>query len=204
MQPLISEFTLIGKLEKVVIKSEKCIKSFKLATSQGEYEVKVSKELRNRLSEIRKQLKLGCSLKVVGKKEYKVNKGKVKYEADLVEFLEKPQSKFVEDSDSPLDRQSSTIEAQAQVKPKAKVLFCQKSTCWKKGGKAAYEALQEELENRGLADRVTIQKTGCLKQCKKAPNMVMMPDKARYSKVKEKQVVGLIDKHLLTCNSHCK
>ena len=89
--------------------------------------------------------------------------------------------------------QATTLEA----KSKAKVLFCQKSTCWKKGGKAACKALKAELKNRGLAERVEIKTTGCLKKCGKAPNVVMMPDKARYSKVKPKQVTKLIDKHLV-------
>ena len=73
------------------------------------------------------------------------------------------------------------------VKPKAKVLFCKKSTCWKKGGKAACKALKAELKEQGLDEVVEIKTTGCLKRCGKAPNIIVMPDKAAYHKIKQKQ-----------------
>ena len=83
------------------------------------------------------------------------------------------------------------------VKPKAKVLFCKKSTCWKKGGKAACKALKAELKERGIQNEVEIKTTGCLKRCGKAPNMLMLPDKASYSNIKPKKMKKLIDKHLV-------
>jgi (2Fe-2S) ferredoxin len=179
VQPLVSEFTFIGQLEEIIIKSENCIKQLYLATEQGKYWIKVTKELRNRLNDFHTQLQPGCSLKITGKREYQICKGKVKYKAYQIELV----------------RNQVSYD---EVKPKAKVLFCQKSTCWKKGGKAACEAMMAELSNRGMASQVKIQKTGCLKQCKKAPNMVVMPDKACYGKVEYKQVAQIIDKHLLS------
>ncbi|OBQ32475.1 MAG: (Fe-S)-binding protein, partial [Anabaena sp. CRKS33] len=41
---------------------------------------------------------------------------------------------------------------------------------------------------------VAIKGTGCMKNCKAGPNLVM-PDKTRYSKVKAEQVPALINKH---------
>ena len=186
-QPLITEFELVGKLEDIITNSKDCLKCLQVSTEKGKYLIEVTKDLRNRLSEFREQLKPGCSLKVKGERKYQLKKGRVKYKGYRIKLLERANS-----NDFALDKENSQ-----EVKPKAKVLFCKKSTCWKKGGKAACEKLKAELKSRGLANEVEIKTTGCLKQCGKAPNMVMMPDKARYSKVKSKQVVKLIDKHLL-------
>jgi (2Fe-2S) ferredoxin len=56
------------------------------------------------------------------------------------------------------------------------------------------QALQTELDDRGLTDHVTIRGTGCMKQCKAGPNLVM-PDKSRYTRIRPDQVAGLIDQH---------
>jgi (2Fe-2S) ferredoxin len=85
----------------------------------------------------------------------------------------------------------------SKIKSKAKVLICQKSNCWKKGGQKVCTEIESILSDRGLAEEIPIQKTGCLKQCKKAPALVMMPDKACYNKVKPKQVAKIIEKHLI-------
>ncbi|MBD2483743.1 (2Fe-2S) ferredoxin domain-containing protein [Planktothrix sp. FACHB-1365] len=83
---------------------------------------------------------------------------------------------------------------QPAVKP-AKILICQKSDCRKRGGDAICTLLQQELAQRGLEDQVTIQKTGCLKKCKAGPNLVMLPDKTRYSKVEPEKIPALIEQH---------
>ena len=185
MQPLVSEFTIVGKLEDFISKSDNCIKYLQLTTEQEEYSIKVAKEIRRSLA---KHLEPGCWLKVTGMRKYELHKGQVKYRAYRVELLaEKLSPNFASDTAAP---------SQA-AKPKAKVLFCHKSTCWNKGGKAACQLLKNELENRGIADQVEIKTVGCLKQCKKAPNMVIMPDKVRYHNVKPKQIPSFIEKHLL-------
>ncbi|MDJ0649061.1 MAG: (2Fe-2S) ferredoxin domain-containing protein [Xenococcaceae cyanobacterium MO_188.B19] len=186
IQPLVSEFTITGKLEDYISKSNNCIKSLQLVTEKGDYWIKLAKELR---SSLKQKLQPGCLLKVTGMRKYEIHKGKVKYKAYGIEVLKKPFSEQVI---------SDTQDVRIGAKPKAKVLFCQKSTCWKKGGKAACTLLKAELESRGIANQVEIKTVGCLNQCKKAPNIVMMPDKARYSRVNPKQITQLIDKHLLS------
>ena len=61
-------------------------------------------------------------------------------------------------------------------------MVCQKSDCMKRGGKAVCQALEAALSDRGLEDQVTIKGTGCMKNCKAGPNLVM-PDKTRYSRI---------------------
>ena len=186
MQPLVSSFTVTGKLADLTTKSNDSIKTLKLVTEHGEYQIKVAKEIRTKLS---KKLQTGCLVKVTGMRKYKMKQGEINYKAYEIELLSKP---VIEKA---VTQSSNSAVA---TKPKAKVLFCQKSTCWNKGGgQLACETLKAQLQSRGIADRVEVKTVGCLKQCKKAPNLVVMPDKARYSKVKPKQISSLIEEHLI-------
>jgi len=45
---------------------------------------------------------------------------------------------------------------------------------------------------------VNIKLTGCLKQCKKGPNLVVMPDKKHYNQVAPQDVPSLIERHFAT------
>ncbi|MDZ4871365.1 MAG: hypothetical protein CLLPBCKN_000753 [Chroococcidiopsis cubana SAG 39.79] len=85
-----------------------------------------------------------------------------------------------------------------QTKAKASILVCQKSDCVKRGANGVCKALQASLNERGLENEVEIKPTGCLKQCKAGPNVVVMPDKTRYTRVQTEQVAELIDKHFTT------
>ncbi|NWF58761.1 MAG: (2Fe-2S) ferredoxin domain-containing protein [Fischerella sp.] len=92
---------------------------------------------------------------------------------------------------------TSITDAKPQPTKVATILVCQKSDCMKRGGKAMCQALQSALSDRGLEDQVTIKATGCMKNCKAGPNLVM-PDKTRYSHIQATQVPALIDKHFAT------
>lgn len=71
---------------------------------------------------------------------------------------------------------ASAIEKAApENKPKVKILICQKSHCHNNGGKEIYSALAEQLNSHDLNDSVTLKSTGCLKCCKQAPNLVVLP-----------------------------
>ncbi len=201
IQPLVSEFTIIGQLEDFVSKSDNCVKYLQLTTSEEDYSIKVAKELRSKLA---KHLKPGCWLKVTGMRKYELHKGIVNYKAYRVELLAdqlSPQLASNIPTTANTAKPNTSIryaeETSAPLSVKAKVLFCHKSTCWKKGGKATCQLLKSELEKQGIADQVEIKTVGCLKQCKKAPNMVIMPDKARYHNVKPQQVPLFIEKYLL-------
>ncbi len=178
VQPLVSEFTIVGRLEDVVVNSKGCVKYLYLSTPEEDYSMVVAKEQKNVLN---KYLKPGCHLKVTGMRKYKLHQEKIEYKAYRIELL--PQ-------------QAITNTITITNKPKAKVLICQSSTCWQKGGKAAYEMLQAS-QAKSMTKEIEIITTGCLKQCKQAPNLVIMPGRNRYSRVQPKQVSQLIAKHLL-------
>ncbi|MGF1541972.1 MAG: ferredoxin [Pleurocapsa sp.] len=159
-----------------------------LSTEGGEYWLKVAKESKYLLSQ---KLHLGCKLKITGMQKNKLHQGEIEYTAYRIELIVDTTSITTDKITAPPD-----LEANFQSRrTKVKILFCQKSTCWQQGGKAACELLKAELENRGIREQVEIKTTGCLKQCKQAPNMVVLPDNVRYSRVQAKQISALIARH---------
>jgi (2Fe-2S) ferredoxin len=78
----------------------------------------------------------------------------------------------------------------------AKILICQKSSCRKRGAGKVCSQLAAELSDRNLSDAVTIKSTGCLNQCKQGPHVILLPDRAKYSRVRPDDIPTLIDQHL--------
>ena len=187
---IVTSFNFDGKLSKISYKKKK-IKYIKLETKQDKYWIKVPKELREKIA----NLSPGCELKVQGIAKQKSKKGKIKRKAKKVMVV------APDLAENPIEVKTETVSLlpifDRKTKSKAKVLICQKSNCWKKGGNKVHAEIESILDDMGLVKEIPIKKTGCLKQCKKAPALVMMPDKARYNKVKPKQVAKMIDKHLI-------
>jgi hypothetical protein len=52
-----------------------------------------------------------------------------------------------------------------------KIRVCDKGSCRKRGAPDVYAALQEQVAIQGLGDRVTIERSGCLGECKRAPSL---------------------------------
>ncbi|MGK7928605.1 MAG: ferredoxin [Spirulina sp.] len=183
----IADFTIVGQVLGFVIKDGYKIKYLRLIFEEREYWIKVPKELRNTLDP---QIVPGCWVEVSGTQKRKKT-GIVKLEAESIALAEKQSKSELEAIALP--------KAKAKSSPKASVLVCQKSGCRKRGGDAVCRALETGLRDRGLSDRVKIKMTGCLKQCKKGPNVVVMPDKTRYTQINYAQVPELIEKHFVNC-----
>ena len=179
--PLVSEFTIVGKLEDCIANSKGCIKYLYLSTPEADYTIEVAKG-----KTIGKDLQPSCWLKVTGMRKYEIHEDRVKYKAYKIELLP-----------AGVKEKATSFKAIAlKERPKAKVLVCQGSSCRKNGGKIC-ELIQTQLQAKDMSDRVEIKTTGCLKQCKQAPNLIIMPGGIRYSRVQPKQVPNLIAKHLL-------
>jgi NADH:ubiquinone oxidoreductase subunit E len=176
----VTEFCFEGRFLDFVIKDGYKLKGLLLGTSEGECYIKLAKHLRSAFD---LRLPQGTWLQVVGTKQYNAKKDQVTLVAERVMAA---------------SADMGTVAAQIPAKTKpAKtqtILVCQKSDCMKRGGKTLCQALESELINNGLENSVTIKGTGCMKNCKAGPNLVM-PDKTRYSKIKAEQVPDLIDKH---------
>ena len=186
-----SNFTLVGKLSKIKLKSGK-IKYLKLIADDRKLWIKISKQVRNSLE---RQLHSGDILEIAGEKKQRIKTGKSKFKAYNVKLIAQPAPSKI----AHLKQKQVSLAPifDRQKKSPAKVLVCQKSNCWKRGGKEICQQLETAFGDRGLESLIQIKKTGCLKKCKKAPNLVMMPDKATYSKVKPQEIPNLIEKHLI-------
>ena len=181
-----STFSLEGHLIRFISKSGDKPKYLLVGTVEGEQCIKLPKELRNYLGET---LQPGDLLEIYGKQKIKEESGQKKLKAYDVKLKasEKPQNR--------LQPNPTTAKTKANPKGKACVMVCQKSSCRKRGAGDLCQAVTESLQERGLENQVIIQTTGCMKQCKKGPVMVLMPDKSLYTKVASDNVSRLVEKH---------
>lgn len=201
------DFNLEGRFLGFVAEEGYKLKLIRLATSTGEHQVKIPKELRSFLY---RTLVPGEWIQVSGHQKFEPAKGRVKLKADRIMPIASGQvgsSATVGGGNSQtgivpvqfVQQQHRAVGEAGSVRPapttrQATILVCQKSDCCKRGGNAVIQALQSELADRGLAEQVTIRGTGCMKQCKAGPNVVM-PDKSRYTRIRSEEVSALVDKH---------
>lgn len=176
----VQDFQVQAQLIGFVIKDGYKIKYVRVNISNGEYWVKPEKEIRETLNTA---IAPGTRLEIIGQSEWK--SGKLKLKASSINILD-PQ-KYLSDT--------VKTETPTAKTPKACVMICQKSTCWKRGGEEVCQAIKNTINDQGLNEQVQVKLTGCLKQCKNGPNVVIMPDKARYSNVRPQEIGFLIDKH---------
>lgn len=184
---LANEFNITGKLVKIIFKKYNQVKYLKLVTEKQAYWIKVAKIIREDIAEI---VSLDAEVTIKGTRKQNKKTGQIEYKADYVELVtnrNKSKSQIVAPEFPTISNQET------KVKNKAKVLVCKKSSCWKKGGKEICQVLDNIYSDR----QIEVKTTGCLKQCKKGPNVVMLPDKARYSRVRPQQIPILVEKHLL-------
>jgi (2Fe-2S) ferredoxin len=183
------------------------LKYLRIATAIGEYSIKLPKEQRSLLY---RRLTPGEWIEVVGYKKSNPAKGTIKLKAYDVIPVASPSAEAATSLGSrsgvltplsPSTQPASAQPASAQImdrsaiasKP-ACILICQKSDCCKRGSREVARALQAELSDQGLADQVTIKSTGCMKRCKEGANVVM-PNKARYSRVRPETAAALVKQH---------
>lgn len=163
VQPLVSEFTIVGRLSDLEVNSKGRVKSIYLSTPEADYTMEVAKEARGRGNVLGRYLKPGCHLKVAGMRKNKLHLAEISYRAYYIELL--PESEIFRDN--PLQTN----------KPKIKILVCQGSSCRRKGSINADKLLRTELaelaklQEQEMTEEVEIKTTGCWKQCKQAPNI---------------------------------
>lgn len=176
----VSEFSLEGRFLDFVFEGDKC-KYLRMATSEGECWIKLGKQLR-----VNFELRLipGDWLQVVGEKKLDLQTGKLKLKAERV----------IPAAD--IHTETALLVKATAPKCKTNILMCQKSDCMKRGGKAVCQAIDAALSAHGLEHEVAIVGTGCMKNCKAGPNLVM-PDKTRYSRIQAAQIPALMNKHVV-------
>ncbi len=183
-------FQLQGKFVGFIYKSNGQSKSLILAVGERELRIKIAQNIRDS-----QQLNLvpGDWISITGEQEFKGNFTKLKLQAYEITRL----SCDVKCAQEKVN--NATVTTQGKTCPKkGKILLCNKSDCAKRGGRKLHKILEETLSNLGLEDHVTIEKTSCQKRCGKAPNLILMPGKAKHSKPNPQTITELLEEHYLT------
>ena len=163
-----STYQIEGKFIGFIPKPGGELKYIQVQVGERIIPIKLVKELRETL--VRKLVE-GDRLLVFLEQRGSGLSSKLKLKSDRVEKLGTGDESLVSESTSVLST------SQPGKHQKGKILICRKSSCSKRGGKQLYRALTETLNQLELQDRVTIELTGCQKQCKKAPSLILMPGK---------------------------
>jgi len=155
---LVQEFDCTVPLLGVILKDGDRVKFMRVAIDEREYWIKIPKSLRPIYDP--HQWQIGTLLQISGLQSIDRQKGRLELEATTWQKVEAPPS---------------------QPKP-GQILICGKTDCWQKGGRELYQCLEQAIIDRGWSDQVRLQKTGCQKQCKQAPNLVIMPTKQKFAR----------------------
>jgi len=89
-------------------------------------------------------------------------------------------------------------------KPERHVLVClnvrppgnPKGCCAEKGAEALYDRLKAMVKDRGLADRVIVSRTSCLKHCSRGITVAVYPENVWYGGVREDDLPEICASHL--------
>lgn len=210
----VSPFYLEGRFIGFVGDIEERPKRIRVATAEGERYIKLSKELRYSMRGV---LQPGDWVEVFGELKLKDKTGELKLKAsrlkvtapalkglvkedteksrDLARRSQEMQNSSVNPSPFSSSQALNHMPSMAAAKGKACVMVCQKSSCRKRGADQVCQALTESLHDHGLEDQVAIKGTGCMKQCKQGPCVVVMPDKSRYTGLTPQEIPKLVEKH---------
>jgi NADP-reducing hydrogenase subunit HndC len=77
------------------------------------------------------------------------------------------------------------------------IAICTSTGCEALNAQEVLEALEIELKNHGLENKVQIRETGCLGFCEQGPRLVIYPREIYYFKVKPSDVPAIVSKTLL-------
>ncbi len=175
-------FCLEGRFEGFMAGGKSPFKYLSLHSTDEQHVIKLPKSVRLMLF---RYLQVGDWVRVVGEESIDKETGEPKLKAREVVRVNPPEVA------APPAR---TAPSKTKRKP-PKILICQKSTCRKRGATQVCREVESALASYGLTDAVEVKLTGCMDKCKAGPNMVVMPDKQRYTKVKPGQVPELIAQH---------
>lgn len=167
-------------------------------------EIKLSKSLRLMLF---RYLVPGDLIRVIGKQKIDKLTGEPRLKAHEVLKVEAIQPRTVALADAPSSlaqsqgkaatapAKAAAKQSQAKGRKKSRVLVCKKSSCRKRGADAVCQSLAMALDQAGLNSQVEIKLTGCMDRCKAGPNIVVMPDKTKYTRVSPNQIPTIIEQH---------
>lgn len=94
---------------------------------------------------------------------------------------------------------TATVEASAgpsQSAPQMCVQVCRKGKCFKQGGKHILQTLQAEVAANPKLQHISVEGVGCMKACKKGPNLKLSNSKKVISGVTPETALSLITQNL--------
>lgn len=166
------------------------IKYLRLQMAAGEYQFKMPKSLRFAWQA---QLTPGDWIQVAGDREIQRDTGEERWVAYHVQTgIPSPVTLLPE---LPPQQPEPTVKPKPQAQT---ILVCRKSDCQNRGGREVCAMLETLLQQHPQGDQIQVRAVGCMKNCKAGPNVVFMPDKARYSRVKVDQIPALMERHCST------
>jgi (2Fe-2S) ferredoxin len=91
------------------------------------------------------------------------------------------------------------------AKPERHVLVClntrppgnPKGSCGEKGSEEVFDTLKRMVKERGLAARVIVSRTSCLKHCSRGITVAVYPDNVWYSGVRASDLDEILASHLV-------
>ena len=82
-------------------------------------------------------------------------------------------------------------------KTRIQLMLCGGTGCHSTGSKPFQAALEQELNDKGLAEEIKIIETGCNGFCAVGPVMLVQPEGIFYQKLKVKDIPELVEEHFL-------
>ncbi len=180
-------FEVAGQFQGFEPNEKGKLKYFHLATPTGDLRIKLAKSLRSTLGS---QLTVGMAIVVRGTTKSKEQAPKLKAWS-----IQTP------DTDSTQALPNPSLPASSASSPSQElgcIQVCRKSDCQKQGGSQVVKQLRLALAQHPQGDRIRLKLTGCMKQCKQGPNLVVLPDRSRYRRVKPQAVATLLEHHFPT------
>lgn len=138
----------------------------------------------------------GMQVEVWGTQEFSRKKTRMKFNAHRLS-LRSSTPQVIPISQTPVSElavASASSPKSAIIKP-AIIKVCGKPDCMKQGGKALCKTLDKALSSGDWDPSIQVQLTGCMGKCSQGPNLVVMPDKKRYSNVTAQDIPKVLNQH---------
>jgi hypothetical protein len=171
---------VIGRFVGYDLKDGYKVKRIKLLTPNGIQSVKLSKEARASLFRITSEspLNLGAALTIQAEKKF--DDGEMVLKARQIDLA---MTDGLEGASLPIENLIQPVQ----------IRVCDRGTCRKRGSQAVYSAVCQTIQDQGLSEQVSVQKTGCLDACKRGVNVQI--NGTRHSQVCPLQAVELLDRY---------
>jgi Thioredoxin-like [2Fe-2S] ferredoxin len=155
---------LVGQFVSYEIKDGYKVKRLNLLTVDGMQSVKLSKESRAAIFRLTTATPIIPGTLLSLAVEAKFDDGAMQYKVRDLQILAAGTAIPVAPIDAPTAKVTSRV---------TKIRVCDRGTCRKRGAREIYAQLQQEIADRGLTDRVVVETTSCLDQCKQGPNITI-------------------------------